>query len=262
VRSCVCAAAAAAAALSRACGDMNPHHCRLLLERYGEGEEDGPATTTSGTVATTTAATAASALKEKRKKFQSAFRWALLGALSAGGGGGGGGERAAWTDCLLAGARPLSLAVCYDNFINLLLLAACVESPREKAALAAFMARGGAGAEASSGGARKCLDSFIGQAQSGGAGAEEWRWAALCGLAAAARPSSPSSPSFPSFSTQQYIIQQAVRRLTRATAAPGWDAAEGAREGVNQAVFCMSKLFEVSNLSARGGVGLGVEALV
>ena len=220
---------------------MNPHYCRVLMSRFGTVDTSpvtlGSTTTVMIASKSDIGAITKTTLRENKKNFQSALRWALYSVMKADNER----ERTEWLKCLFVDIPewPLQLSICYDNYINLLLMAASVKSslsfPTDNGYLTKFMQREVNNLPS------KCLNHFIGQSVSLNEEGDEWKWIALCQLIPIAKLS---------FSTQHYIIQQAVRRLVTVIAT--WDVndigstqTKGNRETVNQAVFCISKLYEV-----------------
>ena len=185
---------------------MNPDHCRSLLDNTR---------TTGGNVTD--------------RRSQHVLRWAIVQLLTARDRR----ERDAWAACLLAGGedRP-ALAVSYDNCINLsMMVAACVYVLNDRKVATQFMA--------SSDMHTACINKFISQSVSISDEGEDWKWSALSALLPAVKLN---------YGVQQYVIQQATRRLANLLYSGDLCDAACSRAiliKVNQAVYCISKLYEV-----------------
>jgi hypothetical protein len=190
---------------------MNPQHCRVLLERKLG--------------------------KQQQEHFQHSLRRVLTGLFTYKDEV----ERAGWIDCLSCVSRGsnenknngIRLNLSYDNYINLCLLAACSSSLHNHKNLIPDLI-------SSYDVHTKCINKYITQSQSINEDGDEWKWTAICALIPMVKLN---------YTAQQYLIQQSTHRLTKlmylcdinssiATADSNY------RLKVNQAVFCIAKLYE------------------
>lgn len=163
------------------------------------------------------------------RQFQHVLRWAIAQLLATRKRR----EQDAWAQCLVGGrdGRPV-LAATYDNCINLIMVvAACVYVLNNRQMAAEFMRSSDAHAA--------CVNKFISQSVSISDDGEDWKWAALSALLPAVKLN---------YGVQQYVIQQATRRLAKVLYCGDVNDANFSRANhlkINQAVFCISKLYEV-----------------
>lgn len=159
--------------------------------------------------------------------FQHALRRVIVGLLTS-----DEGERHLWTECISEGVDiSLRLGLSYENYVNLMLLAACSKSPGVRATISELLL--------SSELHKKCVNHYITQSQSIIEDTDDWKWAALC--------EAISLIKF-NFGAEQYIVQQAAHQLIKIIHSCGVNTpciSVNTRLRVDRAVFCIARLHEV-----------------
>ena len=168
------------------------------------------------------------------KRFQHCLRWALAGVLRASSEA----ERGAWAECVFGGGEGrLRLSLSHENYVNLCLAAACARILQNRSMVHDFIA--------SSDVHKQCVCKFVGQSQSINEAGDEWKWSALCNVISLVKLN---------FGAQQYVIQQASRQLTKIMYLCNVNNASSVNDHrikIDQAVFCISKLYDVSTFERK-----------